>query len=83
MKVCPYCLGPVDGRGIYCDPKHARRAAAQLAARSSGRRRAIDRLLAAVQRKARYRRQWRQIAMGENVQGNLEAIFGADTLPAP
>lgn len=80
MKRCPYCLGPHSERGRYCCRGHARRAGAQLAAASSGRRRAIDRCLAAAQRRDRYRRQWRQIALGHDVADNLLSIFGVTPL---
>lgn len=81
MKHCPYCGGPVIGRAPtarYCDPKHARRSAAQRGAETGRRNRAWAAIMARVTERARHRREWRQVAFG---QLDVSAIFGAE--PAP
>lgn len=76
MKHCLYCLRAFEGRGRCCDQWCARRVNGKVAWVTRSRRIALDRIGAAELARNRYRRRWRDIAMGRDEQQNLLAIFG-------
>lgn len=79
-KRCPYCMRRHGNRGRACCPEHERRIRGKQAAVTAGRRRAIRAQLELALKAGKWRRHFREAAVGKT-QLDLLAVFG--TLPHP
>lgn len=79
VKSCLYCCHEYEGRGRCCCKDCAKRINGKAAWVTRSRNIAIDRIMAAAQRKARHVSRFRQLSMGDLQPDIIHEIFG--TLP--